>query len=141
MGRPLVEGVLLVWVASCAPHASEYHTSVSFCATMSLSPTPRPTLTNRVSELYPGGGFKSNPESEEKFPFPVCTIEVTRPKKVIQLVLRRSSMRCWYEVGGNFHGLRDVFCRRFRILSWRGGDAAPLKHWQNFPKVYAHTPR
>lgn len=28
------------------------------------------------------------------------------------------------EVGGKFPWVRDVFCRRFRILSLRGGDAA-----------------
>jgi hypothetical protein len=66
MGRHLV--VLLVWVASCAPHG--YHTSVSICATVSLSPTPRRAPTLHVSELYPGGGFRSNTESEKEVSVP-----------------------------------------------------------------------
>jgi hypothetical protein len=32
-------------------------------------PNPRPALTKRLSELYPGGGFKLNTEFEKKFLF------------------------------------------------------------------------
>jgi hypothetical protein len=106
-GRHLV--VLLVWVASCAPHG--HHTSISIYATVSLPPTPRPALTKRVSELFPGEGFRSNTDFENKFPFPVRTIAVTRLKEVIQLVLRRSFYAVLNtKLVGNFYGLGDVFC-------------------------------
>ncbi|KAF8489483.1 hypothetical protein F5888DRAFT_1196650 [Russula emetica] len=106
MWRHLV--VLLVWVASCASHG--YHTSISIYATVSLPPTPRPALTKRVSELYPGEGFRSNTGFEKKFLFAVRTIVVTRLKKVIQLVLRRSFYAVLNtKLVGKFYGLGDVF--------------------------------
>lgn len=61
MGRHFV--VLLVWVASCAPHRS--HTSVSICTTASLFPTPGPALTKHVSKLYPRGGLIKHGIREE----------------------------------------------------------------------------
>jgi hypothetical protein len=56
-------------------------------------PNPRPALTKRLSELYPGGGFKLNTESEKKFLFHCTHYRSDQTQKVVQLVLRRS-MQC-----------------------------------------------
>jgi hypothetical protein len=83
----------------------------------------------------------SKTESEKTFPFLVRTVAVTRPKRSYNWFCVDHLCSASTTLVGNFYGLGDVFCRRFRILSWRGGDAVSLKHWQNHPKVYAHTPR
>lgn len=94
--RRFTEGVrmgrhFLVRVVSCEPHG--YHTSISICATMSLYPTPCPALSKRVSELYPGGGFREYGIRGQVF-ISWTHFRSDQTQKVIQLVLHRSFMQC-----------------------------------------------
>jgi hypothetical protein len=104
-------------------------------------PDSTSALTKRVSELYIPEEALSNTKFEKKFPFLVRTIAMTRPKRSYNWFRAGHLCSASTKLVGNFYGLGEVFCCRFRILSWRGGDSAPLKHWQDHPIVCAHTPR
>lgn len=81
-------------------------------------PIPNSKSRTDEAELYsiPEEAL-SNTKSEKKFPFLVRTIAVIRPKRsynwfCVDRLCSASTM-----LVGNFCGLGDVFCRRFRILS------------------------
>jgi hypothetical protein len=135
MGRHTV--VLIVWVASCTPNG--YHTTVTICATVSLSPTPRPTLTKRLSELYPGGGFRLNTESEKKFLFPVRTIAVTRHKRSYYWFCVDHLCSASTKLVGIFCGLGDVFVVDFEFCHSEAVTQLIQSAGRAIQRFYAHT--